>query len=222
MPRQRQAGGQGEGKEALYPSHANISLLRPPLAPLGCVAKARHSPRYDSLPRLAQAHEEHPRKTKYSRATGIPAGQTGPARQAGPGQKAERSAQTEATLEQAIAADPGSSLAHARLAVFYLTRERTDDAIAEFQEAITHDPENAKLFVGLAIAYLHRRSYSMAQAMVERALELDPKLANARKLGEYIDARQLMLAKVHAGGRSGQTAGSLPAAADRSRVTDDR
>ncbi len=49
----------------------NISLLRPPLAPLGGVAKARHSPCDDSLPRLAQGHEEHPRKTRYSCATGI-------------------------------------------------------------------------------------------------------------------------------------------------------
>lgn len=112
--------------------------------------------------------------------------------------------QAEAGFKEAVAADPQSSLAHARLASFYLTRRRTEEAISEFQEAITQDPENARLFVGLAIAYLHRRSYGMAQAMVRRALELDPGLANARKLDEYVTARRKLLTEAP-GRRTGTT-----------------
>ena len=115
----------------------------------------------------------------------------------------------EAGFKEAVAADPQSSLAHARLASFYLTRQRTEEAISEFQEAITQDPENARLFVGLAIAYLHRQSYGMAQAMVQRALELDPDLANAKKLDQYMTARRKLLAG--APGRGTRTAGA-PAA----------
>lgn len=107
--------------------------------------------------------------------------------------------QAEEAFRQAIAADPDSSDAHARLASFYLSRQRSGDAIAEYQDAIINDPENAKLFVGLAIAYLHQQSYGMAQAMVARALELNPGLANARKLSEYVEAKQRLISEAHGG-----------------------
>ena len=107
--------------------------------------------------------------------------------------------QAENAFKQAIAADPESSDAHARLAAFYLSRQRAGDAIAEFQDAIINDPENAQLFVGLAIAYLHQQSYGMAQAMVSRALELNPALSNARKLSEYVDAKQRLVSEAHGG-----------------------
>lgn len=113
--------------------------------------------------------------------------------------KAGRFDQAEDAFKQAVALAPESSEPYARLGAFYLSRHRAGEAIGQFQDAITHDPQNAKLFVGLAIAYLHQQSYGMAQEMVARALELNPKLANARKLGEYVTAKQQLLAKVHKG-----------------------
>ena len=59
------------------------------------------------------------------------------------------------------------------------------------------DPGNARLFLGIAVAYLHQQAYGMAKAMVEQALKLDPNLANAKKLGEYVDAKQQLVAKAH-------------------------
>ncbi len=106
--------------------------------------------------------------------------------------------QAEQAFKAALAAEPSSARIHARLAAFYLSRQRADDAIAHYQEAILLEPKNPKLFVGIAIAYLHKQHYGMAQAMVERALELDPSLANAQKLGEYVRARKRMLARAHA------------------------
>lgn len=107
--------------------------------------------------------------------------------------------QTEMRLKQAIAADPEVADGYRHLALFYLSRQRAGEAVEQFQEAIIRDPEDARLFVGIAIAYLHQQSYGMAQAMVSRALELNPKLANARKLSEYVDAKQRLVSEAHGG-----------------------
>ncbi len=63
-----------DGKKYYYSSPMNFRPLRPPLAPLGVVAETRHSPGYDSFPRLAQGREEQPRKTENPWATSIQPG----------------------------------------------------------------------------------------------------------------------------------------------------
>lgn len=111
--------------------------------------------------------------------------------------KTGRFEQAENAFKQALEQYPGASDVHARLAAFYLSRHRVRDAIEQYQQAITLSPENPRLFVGLAIAYLHQQSYSMARAMVGRALELDPDLANARKLSDYVEAKQRLVTEAH-------------------------
>lgn len=99
--------------------------------------------------------------------------------------------EAEAAFKQALQADPESSKANERLASLYLTQNKTGEAIAAYQDAIILDPENAGLFVGIAIAYLHKKYYQMAESMVNHAIELDPELQNAKKLKQYIDAKNL-------------------------------
>lgn len=118
-------------------------------------------------------------------------------KQAGALWQAGKLDEAEQTYKRAVTVNPDSPIAHARLAAFYLSQRRARDAIPQYQEAITLKPRDPRLFVGIAIAYLHQQSYGMAQAMVDRALELDPSLNNARKLGEYVRARQQLVAKAH-------------------------
>lgn len=99
---------------------------------------------------------------------------------------------------KALKIDPESSLAHTRLANFYLTQNKIPEAIEEFQNAITSDPENASLFVGIAIAYLHQKYYQMAESMVNHAIQLNPELENAQKLKTYIDAKKDQMNNVEA------------------------
>ncbi len=121
--------------------------------------------------------------------------------------KAGDYAAAESAYRQAIPLERDSARAHARLASFYLLRDRPREAVAEYQEAILRDPEDARLFVAIAVAYLHQRSYSMAQAMVQRALELDPGLANARKLQQYVEAKRRASAGASAGAPASREAG---------------
>ena len=109
--------------------------------------------------------------------------------------------QAEARFKEAIAEAPEDARAHARLAALYLTQNRPAEAISAYQEAITHDPENPRLFMGLSIAYLHQQAYGMAAAMAKEALRLDPQMANARKMREYIAAKQAALAATAGGTR---------------------
>ncbi len=131
------------------------------------------------------------------------ASQTDPMTEAAAAWKEGKFDQAEEAFKRAIAADPEASLPYARLAAFYLSRQRAGDAIAQYQEAITRDPKNARLFVGIAVAYLHEQAYGMARAMVDQAVKLDPALANAKKLRDYVDAKERLLAKAHVAGQPG-------------------
>jgi len=97
--------------------------------------------------------------------------------------------EAETQFKKAIEINPESSQAHARLANLYLTQNKTLKAVEEFQNAITNDSEDAHLFIGLSIAYLHQKRYAMAEAVAKQAIELNPELANAKKLMQYIDAK---------------------------------
>ena len=101
--------------------------------------------------------------------------------------------QAEKDFRKAIELSPDSAQAHAVLAGLLQTMNRGTEAIDEYQTAITHDSENPKLYVALAISYLHQQRYGMAQAVANEALRLDPEMANARKLVEYIDAKEEVL-----------------------------
>jgi tetratricopeptide (TPR) repeat protein len=118
---------------------------------------------------------------------------------AGAAWKEGRYQEAEKGYKEAIELEGDASRAHARLAAFYLYRQRPDEAIAEYQEAIIRDPENPRLFVAMAIAYMHKQAYGMAQTMVQRALELDPGLANAQKLKAYVTAKQQAMNAIHGG-----------------------
>ncbi len=100
----------------------------------------------------------------------------------------------EALFKQAIASDPKSARAYARLGALYLTTNRSRAAIEPLQQAIMLDPDNPKLFMLMSIAYIHQAHYSMADAMAKEAQRLDPDMKNARKMREYIKAKQAALA----------------------------
>lgn len=101
--------------------------------------------------------------------------------------------QAEKDFRQAIELSPDSAQAHAVLAGLLQTLNRGTEAIDEYQTAITLDSENPKLYVALAISYLHQQRYGMAQAVANEALRLDPEMTNAKKLVEYIDAKEEVL-----------------------------
>jgi Tfp pilus assembly protein PilF len=101
--------------------------------------------------------------------------------------------QAEKDFRKAIELDPDSAQAHAVLAGLLQTMNRGMEAIDEYQTAITLDPENPRLYVALSISYLHQQRYAMAQAVANEALRLDPEMANAKKLVEYIEAKEEVL-----------------------------
>jgi Tfp pilus assembly protein PilF len=79
-----------------------------------------------------------------------------------------------ATLNQAIAADPSSSLAYTRLGGAYLLNQDYSSAIDQFQQAISHDNQNAGAFIGLGMAYLHLKQAGPAKAALTEARRLAP------------------------------------------------
>ena len=79
-----------------------------------------------------------------------------------------------ATLRQAIAADPSSSLAYTRLGGAYLLNQDYSSAIDQFQQAISSDTQNAGAFIGLGIAYLHLKQAGPAKAALTEAKRLNP------------------------------------------------
>lgn len=99
-------------------------------------------------------------------------------------------AQALETLQQATAADPGSSLAHTRLGGAQLLHQDYAASIASFQQAISLNVENAEAFLGLALAYLHSARYALARAALEEARRLRP--ARGKEIDTllaWIDAR---------------------------------
>ena len=98
--------------------------------------------------------------------------------------------EAEAEFRKAIKMNPKSSEAHARLAGLLLTQNKTSEAIPVYQDAISLNPNNPKLFASLSIAYLHQSQFSMAKSMADEALRLAPEMKQAKKLNEYIEAKQ--------------------------------
>ena len=110
---------------------------------------------------------------------------------AGEAQLAEGKAdEAVATLERAVAADPGSSLAHTRLGGARLMHQEYSAAIKDFRNALAADPNNADAFVGMAIAYLHSGDQALARAALEEARRLAPaKGPEIDKVLRYLDER---------------------------------
>lgn len=99
----------------------------------------------------------------------------------------------EQAYRQAIAADPETAAAYARLGGLLLSQNYNQEAVEAYQNAIMHDPENARLFASISIACMHMGHYQMVQGMVNRALALDPGLENAQDLSRYPDAKMAAL-----------------------------
>jgi Tfp pilus assembly protein PilF len=78
------------------------------------------------------------------------------------------------TLNEAVTADPNSSLAHTRLGGAYLLSQDYRGAIDQFQQAIGSDSRNAGAFIGLGMAYLHLKQAGPAKAALTEAKRLDP------------------------------------------------
>jgi Flp pilus assembly protein TadD len=96
-----------------------------------------------------------------------------------------------ATLEQAVAADPKSTLARTRLGGARLMRQEYGAAIGDFRQALGLDPNNADAFVGMAIAYLHNSDYALARAALGEAQRLAPaKRAEIDQVLAYLDRRE--------------------------------
>lgn len=92
------------------------------------------------------------------------------------------------TLNDAIAADPSSSLAHSRLGGAYLLSQEYERAIEQFQRAISEDGESAGAFIGLGLAYLHLKQAGPAKAALTEARRLAPdKRADIDALLERIE-----------------------------------
>jgi Tfp pilus assembly protein PilF len=95
------------------------------------------------------------------------------------------------TLEQAVAADPKSSLAYTRLGGAQLLHQDHASAIGSFRQAIMLDGKNADAFVGMAMAYLHGGDYALARAALEEAKRIDPaKQAKIDEVIAYINGRE--------------------------------
>jgi tetratricopeptide (TPR) repeat protein len=88
-----------------------------------------------------------------------------------------------ATLQQAVAANPSSSLAHTRLGGALVLAQKYRASIESFKRAIAlEEGANANAFVGMAVAYLHTGDYALARAALVEAKRVDGSKA------EQIDA----------------------------------
>lgn len=96
-------------------------------------------------------------------------------------------------LRQQVSKNPQSSYAKSKLGAFLLSQNKASEAIPYYQDAISLDPQQPKLFAALSIAYLHQSRYSMAKAMADEALRLAPDMAQAKKLNEYIKAKNQVI-----------------------------
>ena len=94
------------------------------------------------------------------------------------------------TLQEAVAADPKSSLAYTRLGGAQVMKQDYDAGLVSFKQAIALDAGNASAFVGMAVAYLHSGRYPLARAALEEAKRIDPsKQVEVDKLIAWIDRR---------------------------------
>lgn len=107
-------------------------------------------------------------------------------------------AEEEAKYLKQIKEDPDNPEAYALLANLYLLQNKAAKAVPAYQDAIMHDAENPKLFASLSIAYLHQARYSMAKAMADQAVLLAPDMEQARKIQQYIVAKQAVIAQASA------------------------
>ncbi|MBK5940964.1 tetratricopeptide repeat protein [Halochromatium roseum] len=78
------------------------------------------------------------------------------------------------TLNQAVTADPASSLARTRLGGAYLLSQDYPSAVEQFQQAISLDTQNAGAFIGLGMAYVHLKQAGPAKAALSEAKRLNP------------------------------------------------
>ncbi|MEE9446968.1 MAG: hypothetical protein V3V09_03360 [Arenicellales bacterium] len=102
----------------------------------------------------------------------------------------------EKSLRDIALNNPDSAQAKSRLAGFLLSQNKASESIPFYQEAITLAPDNPKLFAAISVAYLHQARYKMAKAMADEALRLAPEMSQAKKLNEYIEAKQEVLEMV--------------------------
>ena len=107
-------------------------------------------------------------------------------------------AEQEAVYLKQIQDNPDDKAAYALLANLYLIHNKTAKAIPAYQEAIIHDGENPKLFAALSIAYLHQSKFSMAKAMAGQAIQISPDMEGAKKIQQYIDAKEEAIAQASA------------------------
>ena len=91
-----------------------------------------------------------------------------------------------ATLTQAVAADPSSSLAHTRLGGAKILKQEYSAAIRDFRNALAADPNNADAFVGMAVAYLHSGDHALARAALGEAKRLAP--AKGPEIDKVLDS----------------------------------
>jgi tetratricopeptide (TPR) repeat protein len=95
-----------------------------------------------------------------------------------------------ATLQQAIAADPNSSLAYTRLGGAQVLNRDYAAGIQSFKQAIMLDGKNGAAFVGMAVAYLHQGEDALARTALEEAKKVDPsKQEEVDKVISLIDQR---------------------------------
>lgn len=95
-----------------------------------------------------------------------------------------------ATLQEAVAKDPESSLAYTRLGGAHVMKQDYGTALESFKQAIALDARNANAFVGMAVAYIHSGRYPLARAALEEAKRIDPsKQEEVDKLIAWIDRR---------------------------------
>jgi tetratricopeptide (TPR) repeat protein len=104
--------------------------------------------------------------------------------------KAGQIAEAVATLKQAVAQAPDSSLAYTRLGGAQVLHQEYDAGIESFKRAISLDGTNAEAFVGMAVAYIHTARYPLARAALEEAKRIEPsKREKIDELIAWIDER---------------------------------
>lgn len=93
--------------------------------------------------------------------------------------------------DQALVADPASSLAYLRKGGMQVALKGYADSVESFQQAVSLDPQNGSAFIGMAVAFIHMGSYTMADAALKEASSRAPeKSGDITKVITWLEKRR--------------------------------
>jgi TolB-like protein/DNA-binding winged helix-turn-helix (wHTH) protein/thioredoxin-like negative regulator of GroEL len=117
----------------------------------------------------------------------------------------------EAAYQKAIALNPSDARTRHDHALYFLSRQRQNEAIGEIAEAVRLDPLSPAVICDRAWIFFASKQYDHAQDAVKRALELDPNFPYASYIQGQLDTHAGQLDKaISTFGKAVDSSGRTP------------